>query len=803
MMLLLVIRRSALKSTFNLGSSSFACRGTSGGALSPFRLRINLDSGRQFSTSSIILQSIQKEEGIQAEKLTKYPISNKRKEYEDEAFLSTPLRKLLGISRIKKDELIEEEKQKESQDRKSFKENMKTIFRIIKLGRRDLRLFLYALAFILCAVLYPTASVKLVGSSIDAINQNIKDDEGNLLIWGYNAQTVFAVMVPFMCVSAVCFWARIWVLKVLGERLVARLRLRAMKQLVRHDSKFYDSEKHKVGDLISRLSSDAYVVSRSITSNLPDGLKNVLFGIMSAYMMFSINPLLFGVMLCISPPITFGSVWYGEKIRGLSTKLQNASAGLTKAAEETLSSVKLIQAFTGEQKELAKYSNELRNVVNVAKTEALAQSNYLVSIYSLYHTGYLSCIALGVYLILQGQMTTGDVVAFTMYLEFFNLALYSLTTTYIELMKGSGAGVKLFDLIDYKNDVENIKGQKLSKDGLPSSEVEFKNVTFSYPTRKNHKIFDDCSFTIPAASSTCIVAPSGAGKSTVALLLLRSYNLQSGEILIGGKDIKDIQTRELRRNIIGIVQQEPVLLSGTILENIIYGLTPLQINNLTMKDVIEAAKQANCHGFISNFPDGYDTIIGARGASLSGGQKQRVAIARALIKKPLVLILDEATSALDSKLESLINETLKELTSQGKITIISIAHRLSTISKSENVVVLGKRGKAVECGTFVELYSNPKSELSKLLDSTSSNMRKNDEGNSEEVSSTKSTSSTESSSDSAPVFNEDDELLRVRSIIEDLPFELRQQLIQQITEQIESDRKAAVKEVQVIPDNLS
>lgn len=621
---------------------------------------------------------------------------------------------LIQQSRARSKQIIEDEKALASESKVDFRQNFKTVARILKLGRPDLKLFMYALAFILFAVLYPTTSVKLVGAAIDAINQKITDEDGDLLIWGYKYSTIFTVMVPFMCVSAACFWARIWVLKLLGERLVARLRLRVMKHLLSHDAAFYDQEKHKAGDLISRLSSDAYVVSRSITGNLPDGLKNVLFGIISAYMMFSINPILFGVMMLISPPITFGSVWYGEKIRSLSTRLQNATAGLTKASEETLNSVKLVQAFTGEQKELSKYSNQLRNVIDVAKKEALAQSNYSVSIYSLYHSGYLSCIALGVYLIINGQMTTGDVVAFTMYSELFNMALYSLTTTYMELMKGSGAGLKLFELIDYEDSVPPIKGQR-SPPTL-GNDIEFRDVVFSYPTRPQDKIFKGCTFKIPAGSSTCFVAPSGCGKSTIATLLLRSYNLESGEILIGGRNINDFQVRDLRRTIIGTVQQEPILLSGTILENIVYGLTPQQISKLTMDDIIEVSKQANCHDFIESFPDGYNTLIGSRGTSLSGGQKQRIAIARALVKKPLVLILDEATSALDLKLESLINETLRSVTSEGQMTIISIAHRLSTISKSENVIVLGKNGKVVEQGRFISLFSDPNSELSKLLD---------------------------------------------------------------------------------------
>ncbi|ODV77355.1 ATP-binding transporter [Suhomyces tanzawaensis NRRL Y-17324] len=688
---------------------------------------------------------------------------------------SQSLKSHLELTKLKKLEIKQEEKKEQTENKRTFKQNFVTIMRILRLGKPDLKLFLCALGFILFAVLYPTTLVKLVGAAIDAYNAGMKDEDGDLVIWGYKYTTIFGVMVPFMLASALCFWARIWVLKVLGERLVARLRLRVMKNMLRHDAAFYDNEKHKVGDLISRLSSDAYVVSRSITSNLPDGLKNLLFGVISSYMMYSINPLLFCVMLLISPPITIGSVWYGERIRELSTRLQNATAGLTKVSEETLNSVKLVKAFTGEQKELTKYSDQVRQVVGVAKKEALAQSNYSVSIYGLYHSGYLSCIALGVYLILNGQMTTGDVIAFTMYLEFFNMALYSLTTTYMELMKGSGAGVKLFDLIDHDNDVPAIKGSKVPPN--LSNEIEFKNVVFSYPTRPNEKVFNGVTFKVEPNSSTCFVAPSGCGKSTIASLILRSYNTNSGEITIGGKNINDFQVRDLRRNIIGIVQQEPVLLSGSILENIVYGLTPQEINKLSMDDIETVAKQANCHDFITTFPDGYDTIIGSRGASLSGGQKQRVAIARALIKKPSILILDEATSALDSKLESLINETLKELTSQGKLTIISIAHRLSTISKSENVIVLGKGGFVVEQGRFVELFSNPNSELSKLLDE-SANQKEEEKLSDAEV------EEQERLDHEAEVLESNQHLSNletITSMIDDLPFELRKQLLDQLS----------------------
>lgn len=696
----------------------------------------------------------------------------------------------LDATNLKKKEIKQErfEEFQKQENKKTFKQNLRTIGRIIKLGKPDWKLFVLAIGFILCAVLYPTTAVKLVGSVLDSFNNNIKDEDGDLIVWGYKVSTVFAVMIPFMAVSAVCFWARIWVLKLLGERLVARLRARVMKNLLRHDQEFFDNDKHKVGDLISRLSSDAYIVSRSITSNLPDGLKNLLFGLLSSYMMYLINPMLFGMMLLISPPITIGSVFYGEKIRKLSTNLQNATAGLTKVSEETLNSIKLINAFTGEQKELRKYSTRLRRVVDVAKQEAFAQSNYSVSIYSLYHTGYLACVALGVYLMTKGTMSAGDVVAFTMYLEFFNSALYSLTTTYLELMKGAGAGVKLFALIDYKNKVPAIQGEKVTT-WRPTSvkdDIQFNDVTFSYPTRPNHTIFDQCNFKIVGGTSTCIVAPSGAGKSTVASLLLRAYDIQLGEILIGGKNIKDIQVRDLRRYIVGIVQQEPVLLSGTILENIVYGLTSSEINRLTMQDIIDVSKQANCHDFIVTFPDGYDTIIGNRGASLSGGQKQRIAIARALIKRPKVLILDEATSALDSKSESLINETLKNLTNEGSMTIISIAHRLSTISKSEFVVVLGKHGQVVETGKFVELFSNPDSELSKLLDESATSQAAADRQEEEEELQQENRHKTQEDErehinrEAEEIENEQIKYSKAKNLIESLPLDMKQQLLTEI-----------------------
>lgn len=682
----------------------------------------------------------------------------------------------------------EKAKQDEKDPRTPFRKSVKTIGRIIKLGRPDLRLFLYAMGFICCAVLFPTVIVKFTGAGIDALNDRDRES-GEIMIWGYDIWTLSYMMVPFAVFSSACFWARLYLLKLLGERLAARFRQKVMKKLLRHDAAFYDGEKHKAGDLISRLSSDAYIVSRSITSNLPDGLKNTLFGVVSSYMMYSISPTLFGVIAILSPLLISGSIYFGRQLEGLSIKLQDAVAGLTKVTEETLNSIKLVKAFGSEDKQLHKYSNELRSVIGVAKAEAMANSNYLLSIYSLFSSAYTVSLFLGFHLILGDKLTTGELVSFTIYADYFNMALYALTSVYVDLMKGVGAAAKLFNLIDYKEQVSPVKGCKAPP--TLANDVEFKDVVFNYPSRPSDLVFNNCSFKIKGGSSTCFVAPSGAGKSTVASLLLRSYNLNEGLIYIGGRNIEEFQVRELRRNIIGIVQQEPVLLSGTILENIVYGLTEEEVAKVTLADVINVAKQANCHDFIDAFPDKYKTVIGTGGASLSGGQKQRVAIARALIKKPAVLILDEATSALDLKLEALINDTLKNLNKSGGMTIISIAHRLSTISKSENVIVLDKNGKVAEEGKFITLINDPDSELSKLLDEQTYQGQEErlseDELQEQERRDRKAEDLEEAEARKL-------KLEKIREILQDMPLEVRAEIFQQFTKEVEDENiEAATK----------
>lgn len=308
-------------------------------------------------------------------------------------------------------------------------------------------------------------------------------------------------------------------------------------------------------------------------------------------------------------------------------------------------------------------------------------------------------------LVQSGGITLGELTSFLMYTVYAGSSLFGLSNFYSEIMKGVGAASRLFELQDREPKISPTKGDAVKSARGP---IRFENVTFSYPTRPAVSIFKDLDFEIPQGSNVAIVGPSGGGKSTIASLLLRFYNPVSGRILINGKDITQMNAKALRRKI-GVVSQEPVLFSGTIAENIAYG-----VPGATKAEIVAAARQANCQ-FISDFPSGLETNVGPRGAQLSGGQKQRIAIARALIKNPDILILDEATSALDAESETLVNSALAALL-RGNNTTISIAHRLSTIKRSDTIIVLGNDGRVAEIGSYQDLSTRPDGAFTKLME---------------------------------------------------------------------------------------
>lgn len=579
--------------------------------------------------------------------------------------------------------------------------------RLLRLAKRDSKLFGVAVVLLVISAIIVMALPKITGSILDATRQY--DTLEDIKLYGLSLGQFLGAMAVLLLLSTFTTFGRIIILRVLGEKLVARLRSRIMKKTLRQDMTFFDE--NKVGDLISRLSSDAYVVSRSVTQNLSDGIKHSIVGVSSITMMFILSPKLSLILLAFGPPLIFASYIYGLKIRAISRELQQSTGSLTKVAEEQLNSIKTIQSFTAETKELVRYDDRIRDVFRISYKDALTNATFFASTGVMGNITFLLTLGVGTYLVMSGGMTVGDLTAYLMYTEYCGSATFGIANFYTELFKGAGAASRLFELLDQQPIIDGVQGQKMKSS---KGHIKFENVSFKYPTRPDNMVFKDLNLEINPGSNVCIVGPSGRGKSTIASLLLRFYNPDGGRITVDGEDISKYSVHSIRW-LIGFVQQEPVLMPGTIRDNIVYGMPP---GARITGDMIEwAAAKANCD-FIDQFPDRFDTDIGPRGSLLSGGQKQKIAIARCLIKEPSIMILDEATSALDSRSENAINTTLNRLLRDHSMTTISIAHRLSTIERCDEILVLGYDGKIAEQGKFNELYADKNSRLYKLLNET-------------------------------------------------------------------------------------
>jgi ABC-type multidrug transport system fused ATPase/permease subunit len=302
----------------------------------------------------------------------------------------------------------------------------------------------------------------------------------------------------------------------------------------------------------------------------------------------------------------------------------------------------------------------------------------------------------GITLTIKGEVEgVGDLISFVLYTTFIGASFGGIAEMYAQIQKAVGATERVFELLDETPEKINAVQNSASIEKIQGN-VSFKNVAFSYPSRKEMKVLKEVSFTAGFGQKIAVVGPSGAGKSTIASLLLRFYDINGGEILIDNKNIYDYDLENLRGNM-SIVPQDVILFGGTIRENIAYGKP-----NATEEEILIASKQANALNFIESFPEKFETIVGERGIKLSGGQRQRIAIARALLKNPSILILDEATSSLDSESEKLVQEAL-EILMEGRTSII-IAHRLSTIRSADQILVLDK-GVITEQGTHQELIA--------------------------------------------------------------------------------------------------
>jgi len=356
-----------------------------------------------------------------------------------------------------------------------------------------------------------------------------------------------------------------------------------------------------------------------------------------------------------------------------------------------------VKAFVNEAYETLRYKKAMQGVIKYALKGAKFRGAFSAFIIFCLFGAIVTVVWFGASLVQKSYITVVDLTTFILYATYVGAAMGSFADLYSQLQKTLGATERVIELLDEKNEDISID----VKQGIISQKIEgvieFKNIEFAYPSRKEVEVLKGLSFLANKGEKVAIVGPSGAGKSTIASLLLRFYAPDKGELLFDNRNANDYTLSDIR-NQIAIVPQDVLLFGGSIRENISYGKI-----DATEEEIINAARQANAHDFISSFPEGYDTLVGERGIKLSGGQRQRIAIARALLKNPSILILDEATSSLDSESERLVQEALQVLMKDR--TSIIIAHRLSTIREADQIIVIDE-GKVQEAGTHQELMNN-------------------------------------------------------------------------------------------------
>lgn len=514
---------------------------------------------------------------------------------------------------------------------------------------------------------------------------------------GINHYMMLAIIITI--VGIIAGFIRATIQGVIGERVVARLRCRLYKQILVQEISFFDT--HKSGELVSRLGSDTTLLQSVISESLPNVVSELLKTISAMALMFYISLKLAGLALGGVLVIFMIGLPMGTLLGKLSKAYQDVLSQAQTHSTEAIGSMRTVQAFAAEKKEVARYSGKIgdpdsipwwwppknqKTTYRVGFFKAIAQSGFFTWIFGA-GFGYLNVtLWFGFYLVLQEEMTLGDLTAFNSYIISIGFSMGMMAQAIARVFEGLGASGRVFYLMERVPLIPEPLPEPNGERAIvqPESivgEIKLENVSFSYPSRPEQPVLEDVSLTILPNTTTALVGSSGAGKSTIVSLLQRFYDTNQGKITIDGHDIKSLNLVWLRQHI-GYVQQEPQLFGLTIRENMLYGVD----REVSQEELEAASKDAYAHEFIVQMSEGYGTLVGERGVQLSGGQRQRVAIARALLTNCRILLLDEATSALDAESEHLVQQAIDKAV-VGR-TVIIVAHRLSTIRRADQIVVM-------------------------------------------------------------------------------------------------------------------
>ncbi len=498
-----------------------------------------------------------------------------------------------------------------------------------------------------------------------------------------------ALLLGVYLLTAVISFVRTYLMSWLGQKVLYDMRSELYQHLQQLSLSFYDH--HRTGQLMSRITGDVGMLEGFLIHSIPQFFVDLLtlFGI--GFVLFQTDTKLALIALAPSPLLFIMTVKYKDFVLPVYRRLRYAWGDLTSFLSDTLGGIRVVKVFNQEEHEVRRFQLKNQRILQTSLQSVLIWSTFfpamgLVSTISLVAVWFVGGKA-----VMEGTLSLGVLTMFTLYLQRFYMPVQNLAHLNDVIQRTKASAERVFEILDTQPDITN------APDAIVPETVEghlrLKGVQFAYPGN-SEPVLKGIDLEIRPGEMVGIVGRSGAGKSTLAALIPRFYDPTAGSIELDGIDLRKIDLHTLRKHI-GMVLQEPYLFHGTIKENIAYGKP-----EANMLEIIRAAKAANAHQFIMEFPDAYDTYVGERGTKLSGGQRQRISIARALLRDPKILILDEATSAVDSESEYAIQQALERLL-QGRTTI-AIAHRLSTLRKANKLIVL-ESGEIVEQGTHEKL----------------------------------------------------------------------------------------------------